>query len=59
MGQRRKTRQGPHGADVHGSIGVLDPQEKEAEEQKALVHCLLCTVHHFFGGFSPFILHDH
>jgi len=52
MGRRRKASKASHCRDVQGSERILDKQEKEHEEQKNLVHALICTTKHFFGHFS-------
>jgi hypothetical protein len=53
VGSRRENPKEPYCGDVQGSERVLDKQE---EEYESLIQSLICTVRHFFGGFSPSIL---
>ena len=53
MGPGRETSQEPHSGDVPSPEGVSN-LEKEAQE--GLIHALVSTVHHFFGGFPPLSL---
>lgn len=49
MDRRRKTNEAADLRDVQSSESVFDREEKEKQD---LIHALLYTVHHFFGGFS-------
>ena len=59
MGQGREASQAPRGGGVPGAKGVSGLEEKEQEEQQRLIHALVRTLHHFFGGFFPSIRQRH
>ncbi len=53
MGGRRKAVKVPDCGSIQGSERIPAEQEKEHEEQQKLIHALVRTTHHFFGGFPP------
>jgi len=59
MGPGREAAQAPRGRSIPGPEGISDLEEKEQEEQQGLIHALVRTLHHFFGGFSPSVRQGH
>ena len=57
MGPGRKTSEVPGGKGVSDSKGISDLEEKAQQEQHELMHALMGTLHHFFGGFSSLFAH--
>jgi hypothetical protein len=57
MGPERKTSKVPCGKGVSNAKGLCDLEEQAQQEQHELMHALIGTLHHFFGGFSRLFAH--
>lgn len=57
MGPEREASEVSCEKGVSGSKGISDLEEKAQREQQELIHALIGTLHHFFGGLSPLFAH--